>query len=266
MVAAVMAQQTQISRVLLKFGQFTTTFPTVESLARARTGTVLRAWEGLGYNLRGLRLHRAAKRIVGLGGFPRRAAELVEIEGIGPFTAAIITSFAFGEPAAAIDVNVRRVLLRLLGGADDSRLTDRALQSAADHLISRRAPGRWNQAMMDLGARVCKAREPLCGVCPIADWCRARPRFESKQGKPRVAETRRAYRAQPPFKGSRRFYRGRIVQALRDLPARGTVSAASLRQKIDDGNLGRSLFAELIVALENDGLLHVDGRGKLRLP
>ena len=142
MVAAVMAQQTQISRVMQKFGEFTAAFPTVEALARARTARVLRMWEGMGYNLRGLRLHRAAKHIVRQGGFPRRASELVEIEGIGPFTAAIITSFAFGEPVAAIDVNVRRVLIRLLTGENEARLSDRALQPAADALLSHTArPG-----------------------------------------------------------------------------------------------------------------------------
>ncbi len=103
LVAAVMAQQTQMSRVLLKFDEFIAAFPTIEKLARARTSRVLRVWEGMGYNLRALRLHRAAKLIVRMGAFPRSSEELQQIDGIGPFTAAIISSFALREPAAAVD-------------------------------------------------------------------------------------------------------------------------------------------------------------------
>ncbi|MCH8066008.1 MAG: A/G-specific adenine glycosylase [Chloroflexi bacterium] len=266
MVAAVMAQQTQISRVLQKFGEFIAAFPTVEALAKASTARVLRMWEGMGYNLRGLRLHRAAKRIVRQGGFPRRAAELVEIEGIGPFTAAIITSFAFGEPVAAIDVNVRRVLIRLLTGESEARLSDRALQPAADALISRRAPGRWNQAMMDLGARVCKPRAPQCNVCPLATWCRARPLFESRNAPRRVAEAKASYRAQAPFRGSRRYYRGRIVQALRELPRRVTITPADLLARLAGGGLNEAELRDLIEALRRDGLLRINAKGRLRLP
>jgi len=266
MVAAVMAQQTQISRVLQKFDEFTAAFPTVEALARARTARVLRMWEGMGYNLRGLRLHRAAKRIVRQGGFPRRAAALVEIEGIGPFTAAIITSFAFGEPVAAIDVNVRRVLIRLLTGKDEARLSDRALQPAADALLSRRAPGRWNQAMMDLGARVCKPRVPQCNVCPLATWCRARPLFESRNAPRRVAEAKPSYRTQAPFRGSRRYHRGRIVQALRELPPRTGIVPADLLPRLAGGGLDEAQLQELIEALRRDGLLRIDAGGRLRLP
>lgn len=266
MVAAVMAQQTQISRVLQKFGEFIAAFPTVEALANASTARVLRMWEGMGYNLRGLRLHRAAKRIVRQGGFPHRADELVEIEGIGPFTAAIITSFAFGEPVAAIDVNVRRVLIRLLTGKDEARLSDRALQPAADALISRRAPGRWNQAMMDLGARVCKPRVPQCNVCPLATWCRARPLFESRNAPRRVEEAKASYRAQAPFRGSRRYYRGRIVQALRELPPRTGFAPADLLARFAGGGFDKAQLRELIEALRRDGLLRIDARGRLRLP
>jgi A/G-specific adenine glycosylase len=172
LVAAVMAQQTQMSRVLPKFDEFVAAFPTVDALARAPAADVLRRWEGLGYNMRALRLHRAA----------------------------IIASFAFGEPAPAIDTNVRRVLARLLGDAS-AQLPERALLPAAERVMSRRAPARWNQAMMDLGGLVCTSRKPKCDVCPLARWCRARPAFATK----RVAETRARYRTQPPFRGSRRY-------------------------------------------------------------
>ncbi len=266
LVAAVMAQQTQISRVLPKFDEFVAAFPTVEALAQAPTAEVLRLWAPLGYNLRALRLQRAAQLVIDAGGFPRTVAELKLIEGVGPFTAAIVASFAFGEPAAAVDTNVRRVVSRLVAGDGDA-LSGRALQQAADALVSRRAAGRWNQAMMDLGARVCTARAPRCDVCPLARWCRARPRLAAGSASRRVADQRGSYRAQPSFIGSRRYYRGRIVQALRELPPGASITAAELLERLPhrDG-LDEATLRELAESLRHDGLLHMTARGRLRLP
>ena len=258
LVAAVMAQQTQMSPDLLQFDEFISAFPTIERLAGARTARVLRVWEGLGYNLRALRLHRAAKLIVRRGGFPRTAAELQQIEGIGPFTAAIISSFAFREPVAAVDTNVRRVIARLSGDVDVT-LTDRDVQPAADVLISRRAPARWNQAIMDLGGRVCVSRSPKCDVCPIARWCRSRAAFDKSPRK--VAERRASYKPQPKFEGSRRYHRGRIVQALRELPEGRSLSPQQLGNKLGIDNI-----AELLDVLERDGLIRRLPIGRVRLP
>jgi A/G-specific adenine glycosylase len=261
LVAAVMAQQTQMSRVLPKFDEFVAAFPTVESLARATTARVLRIWAPLGYNVRALRLQRAARRIVRAGGFPRHAAELEEIEGIGPFTAAIVSSFSFGEPVAAIDTNVLRVVARLLGDTE-GRLPPRTLREAAQALVARRAAGRWNQAMMDLGGRVCTARSPRCDACPIATWCRARPLFAR-----RAAGAKRRERAQPPFAGSRRYYRGRIVQALRELPARGALTPRQLFGRLPNRDgLAAASFHEIVQSLRRDGLVRANARGRLRLP
>lgn len=275
LVAAVMAQQTQMSRVLLKFDEFVAAYPTVEALARAPAGEVLRRWAPLGYNLRALRLHRAAQRIAAMGGFPRTAAELERIDGIGPFTAAIIASFAFGEPAAAIDTNVRRVLARLRGDVDVT-LSERALRPAAERLLSHRAPGRWNQAMMDLGGLVCTPRSPRCDVCPLARWCRARPLLMRTAR--RVAEPRSAYRPkrEPPFAGSRRYYRGRIVQVLRQLPPGASLSLSELLDRLGrqvgrpsapggDG-VDEPTLRELIEALRSDRLVRVARGGRVRLP
>jgi len=262
LVAAVMAQQTQMSRVLPKFDEFVAAFPTVEALAAAPTAEVLRRWAPLGYNMRALRLHRAAKLIARRGGFPRSAAELQEIDGIGPFTAAIIASFSFGEAAPAIDTNMRRVLARLVGGS--GALSDRELLPAAQSLISRRAPGRWNQAMMDLGAAVCTSRAPQCGVCPLARWCRSRRRFVKPLR--RVAERRACYRAEPSFHGSRRYYRGRVVQALRELPRGASLSPREVFERIAsrDG-LEETALTEIIDSLRRDGLVRVSARGLVRL-
>src|SRR5439155_21639822 len=144
-----MAQQTQMSRVLASYERFLTAFPTLQSLARASAGDVIRVWKGMGYNTRAVRLHRAAQTVAARG-WPHRAAELATIPGIGPFTAAIIASFAFGEPAAGVDTNVRRVLGRLAG---DGHASPADMQRLADASIAREVPARWNQALMDYGAR-----------------------------------------------------------------------------------------------------------------
>ena len=267
LVAAVMAQQTQISRVLPKFDEFVAAFPTIEALAAASTGEVLRLWAPLGYNLRALRLQRAARQIVRGGEFPRAAEELERIEGVGAFTAAIVTSFAFGERVAAVDTNVRRVVARLLAGEPEGRVPERALRQAADGLVAPRASGRWNQAMMDLGAQVCTARAPRCDACPLARWCRARPLFAAAGAPRRVAETRAAYRAQPAFRRSRRYYRGRIVQALRELPAGASLAQAELLDRLPDRDgIDEATLLDLVDALRRDGLVRVVAGGRLRLP
>ena len=267
LVAAVMAQQTQISRVLPKFDEFVAAFPTIEALAAAATGDVLRLWAPLGYNLRALRLQRAARRIVRAGEFPRVAEELERIEGVGAFTAAIVTSFAFGERVAAVDTNVRRVVTRLLAGEPAGRVPERALRQAADGLVAPRASGRWNQAIMDLGAQVCTARAPRCDACPLARWCRARPLFAATGAPRRVAEAREAYRAQPAFRRSRRYYRGRIVQALRELPTGASLAPSDLLDRLPDRDgIDEATLLDLVSALRRDGLVRVVAGGRLRLP
>jgi A/G-specific adenine glycosylase len=263
MVAAVMAQQTQMARVLPKYEEFVHAYPHVRALARAPTGDVLRAWAPLGYNMRALRLQRAAQLVVERGGFPRTAAGLEQIDGIGPCTAAIIASFAFGDPVPAIDTNVRRIICRVLGDVS-GELPDGDVHTACERLISRRAPGRWNQAMMDLGALVCTARSPRCGACPVARWCRSRPRLAT-----RVAESSPAYRSrrkQGVFAGSTRYYRGRIVQALRDLPPGASIGLPALLGRLPERNgLDRVRLPGLLDALARDGLIVLE-RGRMRLP
>jgi A/G-specific adenine glycosylase len=218
LVAAVMAQQTQMSRVLPSYERFVAAFPTLEALARASSGDVIRAWAGMGYNQRAVRLHRAARQIAS-SGWPRTAAELARIDGIGPFTAAVVASFAFGEAAACIDTNVRRVLGRIAG---DETIDGAALRGLAHASIAREAPAQWNQALMDYGAVVCTSR-PKCDACVVRRWCASSERY-ADGGAKRVGEEREAYRAarrvkrEPPFEGSTRFFRGRIIDALRAAP------------------------------------------------
>jgi A/G-specific adenine glycosylase len=255
LVAAVMAQQTQMSRVMPSYEKFIRAFPTIETLAAASLGDVIRVWAGMGYNQRAVRLHRAARTIT-RSGWPQDAASLAGIDGIGPFTAAIIASFAFGQPAACVDTNVRRVLGRLAG---DEEISASALQRLADASIPAEAPARWNQAVMDYGARVCTPR-PSCGACAVSRWCASRGRFTAAV----VSEPRRRYRTrrqQPAYEGSPRWYRGRIIDALRELPPGSTMTLAALARRIASGTSSDpAMTATLIARLERDHL--VVRRGK----
>ena len=259
LVAAVMAQQTQMSRVMPSYERFLAAFPTVEALAAASPADVIRAWAGMGYNQRAVRLHRAARQIAA-SGWPRAAGELQRIDGIGPFTAAIVASFAFGAPAACVDTNVRRVLGRLAG---DESIDGAPLQRLADTAMARRTPARWNQALMDYGARVCGVR-PKCGECVVAKWCSSRERFEQPMRK--VADRRAEYgsrppraKPQPPFEGSDRYYRGRIIDVLRGLPPGAAVRLDDLPQLIANGRTAPSpaVTRDLVAALARAGLITV---------
>jgi A/G-specific adenine glycosylase len=150
LVSEVMLQQTQVERVVPRYLGWLSRWPTVAALACAAPADVIRAWQGLGYNRRGLNLHRAAQRIA-RDGWPD---DLTELPGVGPYTAAAVASFAFGRPVLPVDTNVRRV------------------QERTGHAFSPAA----GQALMDLGATVCLARVPRCDACPLADACPARGR------------------------------------------------------------------------------------------
>jgi len=145
-----MLQQTQVERVVPRYRAWLDRWPTVEALAAASPGDVIRAWQGLGYNRRGLNLHRAA-RVVAERGWPD---DLCELPGVGPYTAAAVANFAFGRDILPVDTNVRRV------------------QERTGHRFSPRVA----QALMDLGATVCLARIPRCHLCPLANGCPSRGR------------------------------------------------------------------------------------------
>jgi A/G-specific adenine glycosylase len=266
LVAAVMAQQTQMSRVLPAYERFTAVYPTLDTLAAASLGDVIRVWAGMGYNQRAVRLHRAARQIAAHG-WPRDAASLEKIDGIGPFTAAIIASFAFGERAACVDTNVRRVLGRLAG---DPQIGAADLQRLADASIARSAPARWNQAVMDYGARICTPR-PRCGECVVARWCASRSMFVATPPLRRAAEQRPPYRvvhrppkAAGPYEQSDRYRRGRIIDLLRALPPGGALSMRRLPALLD-GSLSQDDALKLVNALVAHGLV-VRRRGSIGLP
>jgi A/G-specific adenine glycosylase len=178
-----MLQQTQVSTVLAYYGRFLARFPDVQALAAAPLDDVLALWSGLGYYRRARNLHRCAQQVVARHGgrFPASAAALAELPGIGRSTAAAIAAFCFGERAAILDGNVKRVLTRALGFAGDlaSTAAERELWAAAEALLPARDVDVYTQGLMDLGATVCLLRDPHCLLCPLRETCVAR-----REGRP----------------------------------------------------------------------------------
>jgi A/G-specific adenine glycosylase len=177
-ISEIMLQQTQVETVIPYYHRFLKAFPTVSSLACAPLQNVLKVWENLGYYSRARNIHAAARMIVEKfdGRIPDNWEEIKTLPGIGLYTAGAILSIAYGKPLPAVDGNVRRILCRLFAirkPVDDTR-EQKQLQKIAASLIPAKHPGDFNQALMDLGATICKAKNPDCSRCPIANLCQAR--------------------------------------------------------------------------------------------
>lgn len=246
LVSEVMLQQTQASRVADRFVRFMARFPTADVLADATPAAVLAEWSGLGYNRRALTLRQAAA-VVARDGWPRDVAGLQRLPGVGPYTARAVASLSFDVRVGVVDTNVRRWLVRRLGGAD----APRPLQALADALATAGPDGRtdaWTHATMEFGARICRARRPLCDACPIAAGCPSRGRAVH------VPVPRQA-----PLRGSDREIRGAIVRRLsradgHELPVGQLGVPATEMQR----------WEKVLSALERDGLVRRDD-GVVRL-
>ena len=182
LLSEILLQQTQVSRGIVFWERMVQAFPTVESMANASVDTVLKAWEGAGYYSRARRLHALSQQVMlpaSEGGFdgrlPSTYTSLLSLPGIGPYTAAAVASIAFGEPVACVDGNIRRVMARRTA---DENPGVKAVQSWADASLVADRPGDWNQALMELGATVCKPRRVGCGTCPIESSCTVKGRAE----------------------------------------------------------------------------------------
>ena len=176
-VCEVMAQQTRIAKVLPYWQRWLARFPTPRALADAGPDDVLSLWSGLGYYARARSLHRAAHEVVAKynGRVPDDLDALLSLPGVGPYTAGAIASIAFGRPTPAVDGNVARVLARVFAISDDLRApaTTRLLWQLAADALPKRAPGEFNQGLMDIGATICTPNTPSCPACPLAHDCRA---------------------------------------------------------------------------------------------
>ncbi len=176
-ISEIMLQQTTVAAVIGYFERFMARFPTVEELASAAEEEVLRCWEGLGYYSRARNLHKTARLIStqSAGRFPNDVEALVKLPGIGRYTAGAIVSFAFDRRAPIVEANTLRLYSRLLGFRGDPRSGTgrRMLWEFAERVLPRQLPGRFNQALMELGATICTPHEPSCPECPVRSCCRA---------------------------------------------------------------------------------------------
>lgn len=253
-VAEMMLQQTQVARVLDRWPRFLERFPTATGCADGSPADVIDEWSGLGYNRRAVYLHRMATTVVEDhdGTFPRELKSLLGLPGIGPYTARAIRIFAFECADAVLDTNVARILARTHG-----RSLNRAeAQRLADDNLGE-DPWVWNQAMLDVGARFCRSRNPACQDCPMAPVCQW-----SKSGNPEpdpAAGSAGVSTKQSRFDGSDRQGRGKLVNALRTAPVSATDLATTMGWPGDEARARR-----VAATLVDDGL--ADRAGNRYLP
>lgn len=263
LVSEVMLQQTQVDRVVPYYGAFLERFSTVRDLAEAPTAEVIKAWAGLGYNRRAVNLQRTAQHIVTeLGGrFPAEVEALRALPGVGPYTAGAIACFAFERDVAFLDTNMRRVIHRLFVGPElpTPLVKERGLVALAAAAVPAGRGWAWNQGLIEFGALQCTARRPACLVCPLRQVCRAYPEIQT-----RIAALPRGARAaaEGPFTSSNRYFRGRVVAALRELPIdadAGGLELRSLGPRVRDGFGEADLpwLYDVVSGLRRDGLATV---------
>lgn len=253
LVSEVMLQQTQAARVVGPYLAFVERFPTPRSCADAGSASVVRAWDGLGYNRRAVNLHRAATAIVDRHGgrVPVDLATLRALPGVGEYTARAVLAFAYELPVGVVDTNVVRVLARAVAARP---LRPAESQCLADRLVPARGSWRFNQALFDIGAQVCTAARPKCTVCPLRRRC-----GWATAGTSNVPDPAARLRSQTAFHGSDRQGRGRLVAALRraPVPASGLADAAGW----PDNDSRARLVAEALVsdgiAIWSGELLHL---------
>jgi A/G-specific adenine glycosylase len=264
LVSEIMLQQTQVDRVIPVYSRFLIIFPTIQSLAAATPMAVIQAWHGLGYYRRAVRLHKLAQIITNdmQGRIPSSTTELIKLPGVGRYTAAAVACFAFNEQVAAFDVNISRVLHRLLGVRSKSKslIPSEEFRGIIQGIIPKGSAANWNQALMDVGSRFCKRSSPLCSACPLTKICEHSNNLVeveaqgSTTGRPKTIETRL------PFKGSPRFFRGRIIRLLSGLEPTEPIHIDMLLEGInvdmdDDLKLKQAVFVSLLTAMETEGLI-----------
>lgn len=267
LVSEVMLQQTQVPRVIIIFKRFLTEFPSFTDLAKAGNADVIRAWRGMGYNSRALRLRDAARMICDVHGghCPSGMEELMALPGVGHYTAAAIRNFAFDCPTACIDTNIRRILHRVFHGPEKRdgtwRVADAALMKIAASFVEHRPSAAWPALLMDLGSSVCTKRSPSCAVCPL------RPVCKSADNVPQLKKAKNAStRAEPgSIIGGRfvpnRIIRGRIVDYLRDARQPQGEDSIGLQVRGDWSVEHNAWLRAILKKLEEDMLIERRARG-----
>jgi A/G-specific adenine glycosylase len=264
LVSEIMLAQTQVGRVIPKWHAFLDRWPTPSACADAPIAAVIGAWSGLGYNRRAVFLHRAAVAIASRhrGVVPADRSALEALPGVGAYTARAVLVFAFEQPAGVVETNTARVLARAVAG---SRLTRSAVQDLADRMVPPDAAWAWNQALLDLGATVCSARRPSCGVCPLGrqrgDLCA----WDREGGPDPAAGSAGTSRPQSTFAGSDREGRGRLLAHLA-AGAGGAPLMPGAIAAVAGWPDQPARAARAVQTLVEDGLVVVGPDGALGLP
>jgi len=279
LVSEIMLQQTQVDRVLPKYRQFLTTFPTLADLAAAPTADVISAWVPLGYNMRAVRLQSIARQVIAdyNGRIPNTIDELLKLKGIGRYTAGAIACFAYRQQVATVDTNIRRVLHRIFLGLEhpEARANDAQMLELAEQVLPEGNAYSWNQALMDMGATICTGNNPQCTRCPLQETCQAYTDMRQHSLFPsgtvlrqlrKVAEKKTTYQAQP-FTSSNRYFRGRIVDVLRSLSVNERMPLSLLGPRIKSEFHEDDLpwLQQVVAGLVKDGLLDSTEEG-VKLP
>ncbi len=279
LVSEIMLQQTQVDRVLPKYQQFLAAFPTLAELAAAPTADVISIWAPLGYNMRAVRLQAIARQVIaGYGGrIPDTIEQLLQLKGVGRYTAGAIACFAYKKQVATVDTNIYRVLHRIFLGLEhpEPKLSNDQMLALAEEVLPGGKAYDWNQALMDLGATTCTSNNPQCVQCPLQEVCNAYREMRQHSLFPsgtvlrqlrKVAEKKTTYQAQP-FTSTNRYFRGRIVDHLRSLPAGQRMPLAALGPKIKPEFSDDDIrwLQKLVDGLAKDGLIDCADDG-VRLP
>jgi A/G-specific adenine glycosylase len=258
LISEVMLQQTQVARVEQKLPPFLRRFPDFASLARATKADVVRAWQGMGYNSRALRLRELAAIVTARfqGALPENPDELQKLPGIGPYTSHAVACFAFRKRAPLVDVNVRRLFSRLFWKMRSPEQTkaEPLIWEIAAKVLPRDAHS-WNQGLMDFGSLICTLRHPSCGVCPVKSVCRSSS-LENSRHRP----ARRSEAVEPRYAGiARRIWRGKIVEQLRRLSGNRQIAIGTLGSSVksDFSSADVPWLTDLLSLLERDGIVAI---------
>lgn len=264
LVSEIMLQQTPVNHVAQKYHKFLRRFPSLYSLARARTRDVIDAWSGLGYNVRALRLQKTAQELVTRfgGSIPADPGLLIGLPGIGRYTANAISCFAFKEDVPVVDTNIRRLLSRLSFRmrSEDERISAGHAWQIAESLVPSGRGRDWALALMDLGSTICTSRRPRCDQCPVSKICCSAFNINGLQ-------TARRDRKKEPSRGEipNRIYRGRIVEVLRRIDGENSMRLKELGKKINTPffRTDEAWLRRLLQNLERDGLVKVFSHGSV---
>lgn len=250
LVSEIMLQQTQVSRVLIKYREFLTAFSDIKSLAEASTSDVIKTWKGLGYNRRALFLQKTAKAIVSdyNSTFPQDIKTLISLPGVGDYTARAVLSFAFKKPVPMMDTNHRRFYQRVYFGLETKK--DKELLVLAQQVLPKKHAYDFNQALMDFGSLICKTKKPTCEICPLKKSCLAYPDILSEEYNSSQKIKKNNKKKSLPFKQTDRFIRGKIIDELRKHDDCLIKDIINIFKNFDKNRINK-----VIVGLEKDSLI-----------